>query len=120
MDAMGRYRRRGADALLRIAGLATLAVAYLAARALIALPGRHGPAGAPAVEYLLALASFVGASVGSAMAMRGARLLDRVRISERWARPSDAPILDRSATRLDAASRAATVNASSADGVRGR
>jgi hypothetical protein len=69
---------------LRAAGLVLLAFAYWAGTALF-----HRFAGSlvhPPLEYLLALVTFVCASVGSAMTIMGHHLFDQVEVSSRWVR----------------------------------
>jgi hypothetical protein len=68
---------------VRLAGLAVLALAFLAGRQLVAIGiGRSGHE--PAIAYLLALLTFAGASVGAALATMGSGLIARVTVAERW------------------------------------
>lgn len=76
-----------ADVGLRVCGLALCAIAYLAIRRLVASP--PGPRRAGLLDYGLAAIGFVSASGGSATALLGRHLFDRVEISERWRRRDD-------------------------------
>jgi len=68
---------------IRVLGLAVLGVAFMCGHGLWLLHGEKSPG----VEaFLLALAVFMSASVGSAMLLVGPCLFDKVEVSVRWAR----------------------------------
>jgi len=76
------HRKPWAGLIIRITGLALLAVAAFTARRLFAR-ATTPPDG---LEYLLALIAFASASAGCAMATLGAHLFDQVEVSARWRR----------------------------------
>jgi len=67
---------------IRASGLAMLGLAWVSGHALWLLRGEAPGAAA----FLFALASFLTASFGSALLIVGPHLLDKVEVSERWAR----------------------------------
>jgi hypothetical protein len=67
---------------IRASGLAMLGLAWACGHALWLLRGDAPGVGA----FLLALASFLTASFGSALLIVGPHLFDKVEVSERWAR----------------------------------
>jgi hypothetical protein len=68
---------------IRALGLALLGFAWTCGRALWLLHGEKSPG----IEaFLLALAIFMSASIGSAMLIVGPCLFDKVEVSVRWAR----------------------------------
>jgi len=78
-------RTRTASLGLRLAGVLLLALAYAAARALRAR-AVAGPVAGDPLAWLLAAASFVSASGGTALAVMGHHLFDQVQIARRWSR----------------------------------
>jgi len=80
------YQRTGAGALLRVAGMGILATGYFAA---IWLQSRAtaGALNGDPLAYLLAAAAFLCGSVGSALAVLGTHIFDRVEVAQRWRRP---------------------------------
>ncbi|MEO9130928.1 MAG: hypothetical protein ABI240_06935 [Sphingomonas sp.] len=67
---------------IRACGLVMLGLGWASGHALWLLHGR-----APGVGvFLFALATFLTASLGSAMLVVGPHLFDKVEVSERWAR----------------------------------
>lgn len=81
------HDRKSFGRLLRLGGVALLALAYVAGRALrgYAVAGQVDQAAA----YLLAAILFVCASGGTVLLVLGPHLLDRVRIAQRWRRTDD-------------------------------
>ena len=79
---VGWHRTRGADVALRVAGLILCWAAYAIFGRLMALPVAFRASGVAA--YALALAGFVGASAGSALALYGKHLFDEIEVSARW------------------------------------
>lgn len=78
------HERSGADILIRVGGLALIALASLAAaalrhRALVDVRLEDDP-----LAYLLALAAFVAGSFGCASLALGHHLFDRIEIARRW------------------------------------
>ena len=87
---MAWHQKTGAAILLRVAGVAILALAWLAASALRS----RAVAGAPdrdALAWLLACATFLCGSAGCGLAVLGPHIFDRVEVSRRWRRPDDNP-----------------------------
>ena len=78
----GWHRSHGADIALRIAGLILCCLAYVTFGMLMALP--VGLRGSGVAAYSFALAGFVGASAGSALALYGKHLFDEIEVSARW------------------------------------
>jgi hypothetical protein len=70
---------------IRMGGIATLAISWLAGRELWRLHDGHD---ASALCFLLALVTFLAGCAGSAMLVVGPHLLDKVEVSRRWARGS--------------------------------
>jgi len=68
---------------IRVSGLAVLGLSWTCGHALWLLHGERSPGVA---AFLLALATFLSASAGSAMLILGPHLFDKVEVSERWAR----------------------------------
>jgi cytochrome c oxidase assembly factor CtaG len=86
---MAWHQKTGAAILLRVAGVAILALAWLAAAA---LHSRAMAAGAPtrdAVAWLLACSAFLCGSAGAGLAVLGPHIFDRIQVSRRWRRPDD-------------------------------
>jgi hypothetical protein len=73
------------DLLLRLGGLALLALAAVDGLRLMAIGAGH-EGQEPARVYLLALIGFLLASAGSALLVNGRRLFDRIAVSGHWAR----------------------------------
>lgn len=83
---MAWHEHAGMKWLLRLAGVALLALAWIAARAL----RQHalaGPVTTDPAAYLLALIAFIGVSAGLALGAMGVHLFDQVEIAARWRRP---------------------------------
>jgi len=79
----GKVHRLLRGLSIRVFGLAILGFVWVCEHALWRLRGEA----APGVEaFLLALATFLGASVGGAMLILGPHLFDKVEVSSRWAR----------------------------------
>lgn len=78
------HRTWQADIGLRILGLACCGVAYVALTHLVAVahPAPHHHAGP--LAHLIAAIGFLAASAGSALALLGKHLFDRIEISARW------------------------------------
>ena len=68
---------------IRVVGLAVLGLSRTSGHALWLLHGGRSPGVA---AFLLALATFLCASIGSAMLIVGPHLFDKVEVSARWAR----------------------------------
>jgi hypothetical protein len=68
---------------IRMSGLAVLALCWTCGHGLWLLHGERAPGIA---AFLLALATFLSASTGSAMLILGPHLFDKVEVSVRWAR----------------------------------
>lgn len=84
---MAWYEKTGASALLRIAGVGILGIAYLAGAFLRGRAAAGSLTGDP-FSYLFAAGTFLCGSVGSALTVLGAHIFDRVEVSQRW-RPTD-------------------------------
>ncbi|WP_420138141.1 hypothetical protein [Sphingomonas sp.] len=84
---MASKRWLGQDIALRSAGLALLCLAAFLGRLLFG----GGPHVAKLVDYPLAGATFLSASVGSALLWQGRHLFDQVELSSRWATHVDEP-----------------------------
>ena len=82
---MAWYEKSGAGALLRVAGLATLAVAYVAGASLRSR-ALAGALDSDPFAYLLAATAFLCGSLGSGLVVLGRHIFDRVEISRRWSR----------------------------------
>jgi len=65
------------------AGLILLGLAWASGHALVAIAAGHA-GHEPALAYLLALATFLPASVGAAFAVMGPRLFRKVVVADRW------------------------------------
>lgn len=78
------HRTKGADPLLRLAGVVTLVISAALWSLLFKAPTRS----ADAVAFLLALLAFASLSAGSAMLVLGRHLFDQIELSARWARRS--------------------------------
>jgi hypothetical protein len=72
---------------MRAGGLATLAISWLCGRELWRLHSVHDM---HALCFLLALVTFLAGCAGSAMLVVGPHLLDKVEVSELWARQARA------------------------------
>jgi hypothetical protein len=68
---------------LRGAGLALLGLAWISGHALVAIAAGHA-GHEPPWAYLLALATFLPASAGTAFAVMGPRLFRKVIVADRW------------------------------------
>jgi hypothetical protein len=68
---------------IRAFGLAILGLSWACGHTLWLLQGEKAPG---VGAFLLALASFLTASIGSAMLIVGPHLFDKVEVSARWAR----------------------------------
>lgn len=68
---------------IRALGLAVLGLAWMCGHALWLLHGETSPGVA---AFLLALATFMSGSIGSAMLIVGPFLFDKVEVSVRWSR----------------------------------
>jgi hypothetical protein len=79
---MAFHERRYAGLVLRLAGLALLALATLIGRCLFAAP--DPAARTSALAYLLASLWMISACAGAALATLGRHLFDRVELSARW------------------------------------
>jgi hypothetical protein len=83
-------KRRSTDALLRLGGLAALAIAGAAIRLLMrsagVTPHAGAHAGPTAIAALLAAIGFLAATLGSAVLVLGRHVFDRIEVSERWMR----------------------------------
>ncbi|AXJ95504.1 MULTISPECIES: hypothetical protein [unclassified Sphingomonas] len=78
------HRSRRADIGLRAAGLLLCWVSY---RAILGLVALHLPTQrAGILAYALALTGFASASAGSALALVGRHLFDRIEVGPRWRR----------------------------------
>jgi len=80
------HRRPWAGPLIRLLGLALIALAVAVGRALFARSGAS-PAELGVRDWLLALVDFASASVGGGMLLAGAHLFDQIEVSARWRRP---------------------------------
>ena len=78
---MKRVRTLPERVSLHIGGMLILAIAWLSMRALMDA-ARSG--NEPALAYLLALTTFLLASSGTALAVMGRRLFQKVIVSDRW------------------------------------
>lgn len=78
------HHKRPTDLALRLLGLALCTASWLSIRALLDLHAQSAVAPPPPAAYALAAIGFVGGSAGSALAVLGHHLFDRVEISERW------------------------------------
>jgi hypothetical protein len=81
------HRSWRADVALRLTGMMLGCVAHAAFGRLLALPPAARAAGV--LAYALAAFGFVSASAGSALALFGKHLFDRVELSARWRRRDD-------------------------------
>jgi hypothetical protein len=81
MQGMSHRLLRGLS--IRALGLAILGLSWMCGHALWLL---HGAASPGVVAFLLALVTFLSASVGSATLILGPRLFDKVEVSARWSR----------------------------------
>jgi hypothetical protein len=88
---MNWHERASAKVLLRLAGVALLALAWAMAEAL-RRRALAGPVTGDAPAYLLAALSFVGASAGAALVLMGGHLFDKIEIAARWGRPEINPL----------------------------
>lgn len=79
---MAWHEKRGADAVLRLAGAIMLAIAGLTARRLFGAANPY--AKVTPLCYLLALIGMVSASAGAALAALGHHLFDPVELPPRW------------------------------------
>lgn len=68
---------------IRVLGLAVLGLSWTSGHALWLLHGERSPGVA---AFMLALATFLSASIGNAMLIVGPHLFDKVAVSARWAR----------------------------------
>ena len=80
---MARHTTPAADWLIRVAGLALLALAALCGHRLVTLGIGHAEH-EPVLAYGLALVTFLSASAGAALTALGQRLTGRVIVAERW------------------------------------
>jgi hypothetical protein len=81
--------KRTEDAVLRLAGVVTLAVATGSGRLLwLTTPHQSGPPHKLS-SYLLALVAFLCASMGAALLFSGRQLKQHIVVSDRWATPAD-------------------------------
>ena len=85
------HERPLAKILLRLAGAALLGLAWWFGSTLLRRYG--GKLQHPPLEYLLALVTIFCGSAGSALAVTGHHLFDKVEIAARWGRSSAAPEL---------------------------
>lgn len=81
MHGVLRHLSRGLS--IRVFGLAMLGLSWTCGHALWQL---HGDASPGVAAFLLALLTFLSASIGSAMLILGPHLFDKVEVSARWAR----------------------------------
>jgi hypothetical protein len=79
------YQSRTARHALRLLGVALLALAWLAARTL-RTRAIAGPISGDALAWLLAMASFVLATGGAALALLGNHLFDQIQVARQWSR----------------------------------
>lgn len=81
------HEKPGAGWLIRLAGLVLIGISTLASMTLYQHVQMMQPHETSPVEFLLALLAllaFLACSAGSAMAVLGRHLFDRVQVSNRW------------------------------------
>ncbi|MGI4731499.1 MAG: hypothetical protein ACRYFW_07105 [Janthinobacterium lividum] len=76
------HRHLAGSLAIRVAGIALVALAWVAGRALVA-PALH-PLFAAMPDVVLATVAFVAASIGSAAAVMGGHLFDPIAVSSPW------------------------------------
>jgi hypothetical protein len=89
--AMQWHERASARVLLRLAGVAFLALAWVTGEALRRRALAAPPTG-DAIAYLWAALTFVCGSAGAAMATMGHHLFDQIEVAARWSRPEVNPL----------------------------
>jgi len=86
----GAHCTRKFDLAVRCAGVALVALAYLAVLALTRSPTLRDQNGPSRIDAVLAATSFLSTSFGMAAICLGGHLFERVTVSDRW-RPRDLP-----------------------------
>jgi hypothetical protein len=88
---MNWHEKAGANVLLRLAGVALLALAWAVGEALHRR-ALAGPVNGDVLAYLLAALTFVCATAGAALAVMGSHIFDQIEIAARWGRPEINPL----------------------------